>query len=466
MSVQVNAKAPLALLRDFLHRNPAVKYIRCTVIDYSAVSRSRLLTVARALDTAQSLPEDTGAISTFGRILWVFTMWNDSVPNMDEDGYDHWIPDYSTLRPGPAKPEEAMVLCDVKAASKDKDQRFGYCPRSVLRDVVLKAAVHHELQFQVGFEIEFMLLPNAEAEAPVATPRGCYYTAPLRLPHSKVLYQVVDALASAGVQVWGFHSEEAWAQFEIALYPDSPLQAVDDLVYALETIRTLASKAGYHATTHPYPFEGGTPVGRHINISASHTNGGEHSDAGKPTGEKYNDHFLAGLLKHMRPLSAFLLGGYDSWRARGEINGHRAIYYATHKSSPIRTAGQGAAGKRWELRKPDCLGNPYLQIAAIISAGMQGVKDQLELTQKPVPRDINSPDGPVSEEARREAGVTEDLPMDLEEALGCLKAEKGLFEDWMGEMCIGAYLQNKAAENKDAKGLTAKERRLKIVAHI
>ncbi|WVF71021.1 hypothetical protein IAT40_005817 [Kwoniella sp. CBS 6097] len=456
MSVQT----PLELLQSFLNQNPAVKYVRYTFIDYAAISRSRFIPVARALTAASQLPESTGAISTFSPLLWALTACNEWVPETGEDGSDHWVPDYTTLHVIPDEPEQAIVLCNVKTANKDKEEVFGYCPRSVLAHVLKKALTDHNLRFHVGFEVEFMLLPNAQAEAPVSTNLGVFHTAPLRLPHSKVCYEVVDALQGAGVGVWGFHSEDAWGQFEISLYPDEPMKAVDTLIFALETIRTLAAKAGYHATTHPYPFEGGSAVGRHINISASQASGEDDVTLKKSK----EDQILAGMLKYMRPLSAFLLAGYDSWGGeREKQNGRRAISYATHKCTPIRLNGERSEEKRWELRKPDCLGNPYFQVAAILSAALQGIKCQLPLTQKPAPC---FSDGPMPEEARREAGITQDLPRDLEEAIGCLKAERGLFESYMGEMCLKAYIKNKEAEVKVCDSLVAKERRLKIVANI
>ncbi|OCF31820.1 hypothetical protein I316_06418 [Kwoniella heveanensis BCC8398] len=459
----MSAQSPFDLLQTFLHRNPYVKYIRYTFIDYAAISRSRYHTVARALAAASALPEKTGSVSTYSPVLWAETVWGAWVEDPGEAGYeDHWVPDYTTIHVIPGEPEQAMVLCNIKSADKPSVDWYNYCPRSILRNVVAKAAEKHDLQFQVGFEVEFMLLPDPKAEGPVDPQPGFYPTAPLRKEHSKVLFDIVDALQAGGVGVWGFQPEDSWSQFEISLYPSDPLQAVDTLVFAIEAIRTIAAKEGYHVTLHPYPFEGGSTVGRHINVSACRAS--EQEEGAAHDERRYNDHFLAGLLKHMRPLSAFILAGYASWGGERETqSGRRAIFYGKHKCAPIRLTGASEDEKRWELRKPDCLGNPYLQIAAIITAGIQGVKDQLPLNQKLGPC---VPNAPLSDEIRREIGVTEDLPWDLEEAIRCLKAQKELFTDWMGEACLRAYIKNKEMEIKVAGGLTSKERRVKIVAHI
>ncbi len=112
---------------------------------------------------------------------------------------------------------------------------------------------------------------------------------------------------------------------------------------------------------------------------------------------------------------------------------------------------------------PDTLANPYLQLAATIAAGMDGVKKETELTMKPRsgPRDFK----PLSEEIKKELGVTQRLPKDFEEALVALK-ESTVLREAFGDRCFDLYVAHKTMEDQKAKGKTPAERRLAVVQDI
>ncbi len=163
--------------------------------------------------------------------------------------------------------------------------------------------------------------------------------------------------------VWAFHPEGK-STYEIALSPQTPSAAVDNLGFAYDTIKSVAAKHGFHATMHPKAFSSGPKIGQHIHISIVNPRSGD------------GDHFLAGILKHMRALSAFWLGGHDSWNVRDKSWGCGYIVWGTSRLVPIRQVTHA----RWEIRMPDCLANPYIQLAATIAAGLDGIESKMHLT--------------------------------------------------------------------------------------
>ena len=198
---------------------------------------------------------------------------------------------------------------------------------------------------------------------------------------------------------------------------------------------------------HPCAFESGPFVGQHVHISLNKS-------------EKA-DHFLAGLLRQFRALTAFLNGGFDSYSGRSNLNGAGDIVWGRGKYVPVRRVTDA----HFEIRTPDCLSNPYLQIAAIISAGISGVIQQIPLSIKS--SEWNEKMEPMPAALKKQLGISGRLPRDLGEALEVLSGDDGeVLRLGLGSECLDAYLAYKVEEIKQAGMVTAEERRRATIKNV
>ena len=428
---------------DFFEDHSDIAFVRLLHVDYGNIVRTRIVSKFRFLAMSASR-EDPDQIATLSPLCVFWTQdlkgsrWE--VVNTNDD--DHWHPDWPTLRVFPAEAETAVVMCFIKENAQ-KEGPFGRCPRSALHRVLSKAE-KAGIKFLSGHEIEFTIMPAKDAVAGIDNIEGNWTTAGLRHPAAKVLNDAVKCLEEAGIKVWNFCSEGGQGQFEIATGPADPMMAADAVVFASETIKTVAAKAGYHATLHPYPFEGADSVGLHTHLSMSDTTGA--------------DSFLAALMEHGAALTAFLLGGKDSYQpSRSAMIGAGDICWSTYKFGPVHQLRPG----RYEIRWPDSLTNPHLQLAAILGVGLSGIERQTKLSMKG--SSGNGIGAPLSEEQKKDLGVRERVPEDLAGRVAALKADQEVFSRAMGSLCVQSYVDYRTACVSMGEPDDAKRRALEIL---
>ena len=329
---------------SFLKEHPKIRHIRYVIHDYHNVPRCMLTTASRARTIAQN-PNHTSAVTSATSIN--YCAWNTGHYDLDKLAVlangDHWVPSWETLK-CTIRDDQAMVLCSIKETKEPEAHWFDRDPRTVLRRLVDRAKDDLGLEFRVGYEIEFQLLKSMDELEAIDCPMVAYGLSAVRDPSFDVVLETVDALEEVEIKVWKYHAEVGKGQFELSLSPSDPITATDNLIHALETIRSVAKKHGMHATLHPKPFETATGIGQHMHVSV---NKGEVSDA-----------FLAGLLAHIRAICAVLMGSYDSYGTRTVVG---FLGWSMGRMAPIHRIGES----RFEIRLPDGLGNPYLQIASI-----------------------------------------------------------------------------------------------------
>lgn len=374
-----------------------------------------------------------------GPILWNLYTGND----------DHWVGDWSTLRACAAEPEFASITCSIKE-TVFPGHEFDRDPRTILKRMEKEMEDKHGVTFLVGFEIEFYLLDRPDADSTIPTSNTGFWSASgYRTPSFQVLPRVVAALEQAGVEVWSFVVESG-VEYEVALAPATPSVAIDNLAYAHETIKTIAFQAGYHATMHPKAFKDGPVAGQHIHISIS-----------KP---ELNDHFLAGILKHYRALSTFLQGGYDSYTyalSRQVAFGGGSVHWSTCKVAPIHQIDPALA--HYELRNPDALSNPSLQLAVLIGAAMNGISNRYPLEMKASPPNQHAA---LGDELKAELGVVDMLPSSLEEAIAATEEKESLFRSILGDPCYDVFMYLQKQQVEAAQKMSVTDRRKQIVGNI
>ncbi|MER6395056.1 MULTISPECIES: type I glutamate--ammonia ligase [unclassified Kitasatospora] len=200
-------------------------------------------------------------------------------------------------------------------------------------------------------------------------------------------------LAAAGLEVERQHHEVGTAgQAEINYKFNTLLHAADDLMLFKYIIKNVAWRNGKTATFMPKPIFGDNGSGMHVHQSLW-TEGSplfydEQGYAGLSDTARY---YIGGLLKHAPSLLAFTNPSVNSYHRL--VPGFEApvnlVYSQRNRSAAIRIpiTGSNAKAKRIEFRAPDPSSNPYLAFAAMLMAGLDGIKNKIEPLQ-PVDKDL------------------------------------------------------------------------------
>lgn len=422
--------------QTFMKLNPSVEFVRFHFQDYSGVLRARIATKSYAL----SLAEENNFISLPSPVLTACTVDGNILLEDIEVGEDQLWPDWSSLRVCHHLPGQAFVMCYLKECGIVDGKGFRRCPRTRLQEIMESSKEKHDLDFLVGFEVEFMIFKPDEKEFSLPPKRfladaGPYSTASLRTPYIPIVEEIVISLVKSGIQVRQYHSEGEHALFEITGEPLPPLHAVDATIFTHETIKTICTKHGLHATMHPKPFEKLSIIGSHMHLSISRV-------------EK-EDSFLAGVLEHWAALAAFYAPNFDSYaRVKPDT---WVCWGLLNKTAPIKKVTNG----RWEFRSVDATSNLYLVLIAVLTAGLLGFGADKELTIKDPKRIMLKP---LEGDVAKEHGIKDKMPTTLKTAISNLKEDKALV-DALGPELADKYLHVKTKEEETFSNLIGSERR-------
>ena len=209
------------------------------------------------------------------------------------------------------------------------------------------------------------------------------------------------------------------------------------------TVKTIAKRHGLYATFMPKPKFGISGSGMHINMSLA-TEEGKNIFADENGKIGLSDdayHFIAGIMKHARGMSAITNPLVNSYKRL--VPGYEAPVYiawsAKNRSPLIRIPASRGNGTRVELRNPDPTANPYLVLALCLAAGLDGIKNKIE-----VPESVDCNIYEMTPGERRAAGI-ENMPADLKEAVDCLVADEFLCSV-LGEHITTKYVEAKMKE--------------------
>ncbi|OBY27543.1 type I glutamate--ammonia ligase [Leisingera sp. JC1] len=193
--------------------------------------------------------------------------------------------------------------------------------------------------------------------------------------------EMLSTMKRLGMKVDKHHHEVASCQHELGLIFDSLTKQADELQKYKYVIHNVAHAYGKSATFMPKPIYGDNGSGMHVNMSIWKD--------GKPlfAGDKYADlsqealYFIGGVLKHAKTLNAFTNPGTNSYKRL--IPGFEApvlrAYSARNRSGCVRIPWtESPKAKRVEARFPDPSANPYLCFAALLMAGLDGIKNKID----------------------------------------------------------------------------------------
>ena len=193
--------------------------------------------------------------------------------------------------------------------------------------------------------------------------------------------EMLSTMKRMGMKVDKHHHEVASCQHELGLIFGSLTHQADELQKYKYVIHNVANAYGKSATFMPKPISDDNGSGMHVNMSIF--------KEGKPlfSGDKYADlsqealYFIGGLLKHAKALNAFTNPTTNSYKRL--IPGFEApvlrAYSARNRSGCIRIPwAENPNAKRVEARFPDPAANPYLCFAALLMAGLDGIRNKID----------------------------------------------------------------------------------------
>ncbi len=211
--------------------------------------------------------------------------------------------------------------------------------------------------------------------------KGGYFPVPPIDSAMDTRQEMLDTLESMDVCAEKAHHEVAPCQHELGFQYADLVGTGDNLQKYKYAVRNVAHQNGQTATFMPKPLHGDNGSGMHIHLSLSKD--------GKPqfSGKEYGDlsrmalHFIAGVLQHAQALNAFTNPSTNSYKRL--IPGFEApvfkAYSAKNRSAAIRIPHvTNPAARRIEVRFPDPMANPYLAPAALLMAGLDGIKRELD----------------------------------------------------------------------------------------
>ncbi|KAK7267802.1 hypothetical protein RIF29_20481 [Crotalaria pallida] len=355
-------------------------------------------------------------------------------------GETRLMPDLSTRRRIPWNKQEEMVLGDMHTKP---GEAWEYCPREALRRVSKILKDEFNLETYAGFENEFYLLKSITREGKeewIPFDSSPYCSSSAFDAAQPVLHEVTAALHSLGISVEQLHAEAGNGQFELAFGYTICTKASDNLVYTREVVRAIARKHGLLATFVPKyaldDFGSGSHV--HLSLWQNGQNVFMASDGSSKHGiSTVGKEFMAGVLHHLPSVLAFIAplpNSYDRLQPN-TWSGAYLCWGNENREAPLRAASPPGTPygvvSNFEIKSFDGSANPHLGLAAIIAAGIDGLRRHLSL---PEPVDTN----PDSENLLR-------LPKSLSESLEALHKDVFL-KEFIGEKLLVAIKAIRMAE--------------------
>jgi glutamine synthetase len=349
---------------------------------------------------------------------------------------DTWV-----IFPWVTEDKVARLICDVYMPDGTP---FPGDPRGILKRALKEAEDMGFTTMNVGSEPEFFLFKtdaNGYPTHEVNDQGGYFDLAPTDLGEN-CRRDIVLTLEEMGFEVEASHHEVAAGQHEIDFKYADAIKAADQIQTFKLVVRTIARKHGLHATFMPKPLYGMNGSGMHCHLSLFRGNENAFYDPEDRLGlSETARQFMAGVLHHACGFTAITNPTVNSYKRL--VPGYEAPCYvawsAANRSPMIRIPSSRGLSTRIEVRNPDPAANPYLALAVLLKAGLDGIAKKMPLPA-PVDRNIYV----MSEEEREAAGVPS-LPTSLREALEALKRDEVICSA-LGDHALGHFIELKEIE--------------------
>ncbi|MBX6342914.1 MAG: glutamine synthetase, partial [Thermomicrobiaceae bacterium] len=316
--------------------------------------------------------------TNFAKANFNFTIRDEQVPEPRfgaDSGDVLAVPDPSSVVRLPFHPGTALAFSYLH---EEDGQVWEGCARAALRRAV--AALEAEgLAARVAFEPEFYLFLGDEPTPAIHA--GMYTIAGLDAAMD-VVRRLGEVLGEMGVALEQIGKEYGQGQFEANVGPADPVAAADDYLLLRLAVRQVAGEAGLRASFMPKPTAAMAGCGLHVHLSLQDAASGEDRTA-SPTGAAgLTDTaraFIAGWLAHAEALTALGAPTPNSYKRLQPASWAPAhvCWGVGNRAALVRVPGPGARA-RLEFRAGDNTANPYLFLAGLLWAGLDGIKQRLD----------------------------------------------------------------------------------------
>jgi glutamine synthetase len=357
------------------------------------------------------------------------------------------VPDPNTFEIVPWRGEDAPVarmFCDIRNLHGEP---FEGDPRQVLKRN-LERAREKGFTFYTAPEMEFFIFESEHDPVPIDT-AGFFDISQLDMV-SEMRRQTIVTLEAMGIPVeYSFH-ELGPSQHEIDLRYTDALSMADNVMTFRTVVKQVAADLGVYATFMPKPIEGAFGSGMHTHLSLFEGDVNAFHDPNDEYGlSTVGRHFIAGLLRHAREITAITNQTVNSYKRL--IEGYEApvfVSWARNNESALVRVPAPKRGKesstRIEFRSPDPATNPYLAFSLMLAAGLRGVEEKYEL-----PPEATNNVYEMTPEERAADGISS-LPQSLTEALSAME-DSELVAEALGEHVFDYFIRNKRAEWREYK---------------
>ncbi|TMD67873.1 MAG: glutamine synthetase [Chloroflexi bacterium] len=371
--------------------------------------------------------------------MQAFTMLDHlaTVDGMGPVGEIRLVPDPTTFTIAPYAPHTGTVLVDMQTLDGKPYAADG---RAFLKRMVARAA-EHDLALLAAFEPEWSLARKEGEQFVPIDDSGCFTSTGMNIA-APVIDEIVAALESQGMVVEQYYAELGWGQQELSIRFAPALQAADHHILYRETVRGVALNRGLYASFAPKPWVDQAGNGCHLHFSGwsrDQTVNRFYDASGEYNLSSLARQFMAGILDHLPALVALTCASVNSYRrlqpqmwasayrAWGPDNREGALRVA----SPFK--GHEAESVNVELKSSDSSANPYVSLAGVIAAGLDGVERKLTL-----PPAVTVDPHTLDEGERAKIGADR-LPTSLKDAIQNLKRDDLLLKA-MGERLATSYI--------------------------
>ncbi len=339
------------------------------------------------------------------------------------------------------KGKVARLICDIY---NPDGTPFSGDPRANLKRVLEEMKELGFTDFNLGPEPEFFLFKLDQAGEPTLelNDKGGYFDlAPTDLGEN-CRRDIVLELEEMGFEIEASHHEVAPGQHEIDFKYADAITACDQIQTFKLVVKTIARKHGLHATFMAKPLFGVNGSGMHMNLSLfSNGKNAFYDTKGNIELSETAHQFIAGIIEHAPAFTAVTNPTVNSYKRL--VPGYEAPCYvawsARNRSPLIRIPASRGLSTRVEVRSVDPTANPYLAMAVLLSAGLDGIRNQKK-APAPIDRNIYV----MSAQERAEEGI-KDLPSTLYQALVELQ-KNPVIMNGLGDHILEHFIEAKEIE--------------------
>jgi glutamine synthetase len=405
-----------------------IRYLRFELPDLHGVSRLKVVPIDKVEGYAR------GGLNMYGGVLGLDTA-SSVVPGSglhEEVTYSdqQLIPDLDSLQIVPWLPHTAKVICD---GQWEPGKPIKAAPRAVLRKLLDEAA-GMGFEVMMGHEFEFYLL-DRETRKPLFG--GVHIFNHVRNQYVPFMDNVLDDLQAIGIDVITHNCEYSPSQFETNFGPAIGLAGADKAFTFKNAMKELAHRAGYLATFMSKPANDMAGCGCHVHMSLINKKSGKNAFFDAKARDAMPDvmrAFTQGQLDHARAMAPLIGPTPNCYR---RLKPHtfapsNISWGKEDRSAFVRMKYLGAPGAHIEMRAGSALSNPYLSAAAVLAAGLLGIKAKSKLQPPVTGPSEDNPELPK-------------LPQTLDDALDHLAADQALC-DLLGKDFVHVFTTVKRYE--------------------